>query len=221
MDGSSSLGLDASHDARKTDLPAALEPINRRDISATILSALAIGASFPAISRADDTLQNYKDLTYGATFDVPSGWQKTETNLSGDRKLVVYVDPKDDNTNAFVLFTPIAADYTSLGSFGNIDYVSRIVVPPQTKGFDGSALEKTNLIEAKQAKGNYFFEYTIQPDDTQPNRHFFTYWSVVPGECLVTFSAQSTEELFQTSEATRKLLKSSAESFKVGEDKKK
>lgn len=39
------------------------------------------------------------------------------------RQLVAAVDPTDSNLNAFIVFTPIAADYTSLGSFGTIDYV--------------------------------------------------------------------------------------------------
>ena len=46
-----------------------------------------------------------------------------------DGRLVVYSSPTDTDTNCFLAYTPTRPDFTSLGSFGNIDYVAATIVP--------------------------------------------------------------------------------------------
>ena len=70
----------------------------------------AVLAAPPALE-----LTTYRDAQYGDNFLVPQAWSKTEQDLPGGRRLVAMADPQDSNSNVFLLYTPIAADYTSLG----------------------------------------------------------------------------------------------------------
>ena len=104
-----------------------------------------------------------------------------------------------------MLFTPVAADYRGLGSFGTIDLVARTVIP------EGPGIE-SNLLDSKQVKGNYFFDYTIKAAADAPVRHLLTIFAVVPGQMLVTYSAQTTEANYAKEKA---LLMKAIDSFSI------
>eukprot|EP00965_Chrysotila_dentata_P060723 2011929-Pleurochrysis_carterae.AAC.1 len=115
------------------------------------LSALVVHAAYAA--EKPTAANEYVDQEYGVSFVVPSGyvdrppvpapfdglvsiarhtlceWSPEESELSGGRKLLAATDPADTDFNLFVAFTPIRGDYTSLGSFGNIDFVGSTILP--------------------------------------------------------------------------------------------
>ena len=99
----------------------------------------------------------------------------------------------------------MAADYSTLGSFGTIDLVARTVIP------EGPGIEST-LLDSKTLRSNYFFDYTIKASAEQPLRHLLTVFAVVPGQTLVTFSAQSTEAEYGAKKA---LLQKAIDSFVI------
>lgn len=177
---------------------------NRRSFLA---GTAAIGASIvaPGPSRATEDFTLYSDVKLGVKFEVPASWQKSEQEISGGRRLVIWVDPKDPDTNCFVAYTPVRGDYMSLGSFGPVDAVAMTVVPKAPN-------LKSKLLEAKQLKGNYFFDYTVQSED-QVARHLNTIFAVVPGEMLVTFTSQTTEERFSDLKPT---ISKGVDSFAIG-----
>ena len=37
----------------------------------------------------------------------------------------------DSDFSVFIVFQPVAADFTSLGSFGTLEYVGRTLMPPE------------------------------------------------------------------------------------------
>ena len=53
-------------------------------------------------------------------------FDKSAKYTGSDRRLVLFVDPKDPNFNAFVAYTPVRGDYTQVSSFGNIDQVTLV-----------------------------------------------------------------------------------------------
>ena len=146
-------------------------------------------------SAADVELNTYKDPEYGDSFLLPSGWELSENELSGGRKLVAAADPQDTNSNVFILYTPLAPDYTSLGSFGNIDYVASTFLPPAgSEGISGRMIEQTAL------RGAYVYDYVIEQRGN-PTRHLRTLVTVAlevgRGKRLVTLTAQCDEAKHQ------------------------
>ena len=131
---------------------------------------------------------------------MPGTWKPSTNELTGGRRLVVFADPNDENSNIFLLYTPLAADYTSLGSFGNIDYVANTVLP--TCGGDRSSCSlavdgiEGKLIEQKTVRGSYIYDYTIRQTG-QPTRHLLSLFTVKleagRGKELVTLTAQCEE----------------------------
>ena len=146
---------------RLTRSPAAL-PIGRR---AALSSLAVLSGQASAVDKPGAELQLHKDREYGDNFLVPSGWAASENELSGGRKLVAFADPGDSDSNIFILWTPLAADYTSLGSFGNINYVSSTFLP--TCGSDRSACTlaadgiEGRLLESVAVRGSYVYDCAL------------------------------------------------------------
>ena len=105
---------------------------------------------------------------------MPATRERKESSLeSGARRLIVFVNPKDADENAFVLFSPVQPDYTSLGSFGSIDNVAATVLPP--------ADFPSEMLEMASEKGSYVFDYTITAPG-EPKRHLKTAFSPCAGD---------------------------------------
>jgi len=172
-----------------------------------------IARSLPAIA-ADET-KAYTDKQTGATFQVPADWTVSENELQTGQKLVAAVDPSDENLNAFLAFTPIQADYPSLGSFGTIDYVAGTILPECNKALcelDKDGVEG-KMLEQAVVKGNYLFDYTIATAE-QPTRHLRTVFAIQAedgrGKTLVTLTAQCLQSRHSQVQST---LKSVCDSF--------
>ena len=116
----------------------------------------------------------------------------------------MFTSPEDSNSNVFLLYTPLAPDYTSLGSFGNIDYVATTVLP--TCGGDRNSCSlavdgiEGTMLSSKTVKGSYVYDYIIRQSG-QPSRHLLTLFTIKleagRGKQLVTLTAQCTEDRHQ------------------------
>jgi hypothetical protein len=173
--------------------PGLTHGLDRRAVLAQAPAFFAACAAASAVQEAGaaEELKTYKDAEYGDSFLIPSGWELSENELSGGRKLVAAADPQDPNSNVFILYTPLAPDYTSLGSFGNIDYVANTFLPPkESDGISG------RMIEQVAARGSYIYDYVIEQRGN-PTRHLRTAVTVAleegRGKRLVTLTAQCDE----------------------------
>lgn len=81
----------------------------------------------PFGASAEDDLVEYQDATWKFAVKVPSGWEKSIQSLPDRRKIDLYIKPgSNQKTLIFIAYTPVRADFTSLGSFGSVDEVSCI-----------------------------------------------------------------------------------------------
>ncbi|EOD38407.1 hypothetical protein EMIHUDRAFT_251808 [Emiliania huxleyi CCMP1516] len=112
------LGLASALRPTPTHLAFALSQpaLSRR----ALLPALAAAATVrPSPALAADALEQHTTGSYQVTFGAPAGWPVSEQELQGSRYLYIATDPAEpDSANVVLTFQPLAADYTSLGSFG-------------------------------------------------------------------------------------------------------
>lgn len=113
-------------------------------------------------------------LRLSVSFGIPAGWEATPNELADGRRLVLASDPSNSDTNIFIAFTPIRPDYSSLGSFGNIDYVASTVIPScgqngACRFANGDAIEG-RMIASSVRKGNYVYDYTIEQKNGPTSR---------------------------------------------------
>eukprot|EP00188_Purpureofilum_apyrenoidigerum_P001283 Plantae.Rhodophyta-Purpureofilum_apyrenoidigerum.ctg16890.p1 GENE.Plantae.Rhodophyta-Purpureofilum_apyrenoidigerum.ctg16890~~Plantae.Rhodophyta-Purpureofilum_apyrenoidigerum.ctg16890.p1 ORF type:complete len:198 (+),score=30.42 Plantae.Rhodophyta-Purpureofilum_apyrenoidigerum.ctg16890:136-729(+) len=140
---------------------------------------LAPGLLLPKIAQA----RVVKDESIGFEFTVPENWKESNSVLSGGRKLYLYI--KDD-VNVSAVATPIAGDYQRLTSFGGVDTVAKTILPNQVNG-------KMNNIDTKPDR--YIFDYNITPPNNT-EKHLITLFTMRPGKCIVTITAQCDEKNF-------------------------
>ena len=184
-------------------------PLSSPD-AAAMNRRVALGAALsisllPTVAGAADAVQTYRDTEFPVSFTVPASWEKKE-NVLGARRLIVFVNPNDANENAFIIFSPVQPDYTSLASFGNIDNVASTVLPP-------AADFPSEMLEMGSKNGNYYFDYTITAPG-EPKRHLKTAFSLVPATCLITFTSQTTEARFaDSSDSSAATLKANLGSY--------
>jgi len=156
----------------------------------------AVTAGYAQQSTAASDLRMYKDSRYGVSFGIPMAWEATPNELPDGRRLVLASDPNDSDTNVFIAFTPIRPDYSSLGSFGNIDYVASTVIPSCSSNgacrfANGDAIEG-RMISSAVRKGNYVYDYTIEQKNG-PKRHLLSLFTVqadAGASILVSLTAQ-------------------------------
>ena len=177
-----------------------------------LAAALAAGTTGVLPATADIPLDTYTDKEYGVSFGIPKGWQAVPNELADGRVLIAATDPTDPEFNLYIIFSPIAGDYTSLGAFGNIDYVAGTVIPECNKAT--CSIAAGDPIEGKMlgqevVKGNYVYDYTIQQVN-QPARRLRSVWTVLPGggksasSRLIALTAQCLESKYAAYEPTMK-----------------
>ncbi|CAM9948634.1 unnamed protein product [Phaeothamnion confervicola] len=145
------------------------------------VGAAVAASTLPPVAGAAST-QTYTDQQYGITFDAPSSWTRDEKEITGRRRLIVFADPDDPTTNAFIAYTPIRGDFISLGSFGTVDDVSHTVLP------EGEGIS-SELVRLEAKNRTYIFDYIVRQTG-RPDKRIKTRWYVVPGNQLVTVTAQ-------------------------------
>lgn len=166
-----------------------------------LLTGLLVTAS-PSSGSAVDYSQ-YSNERYHTKLSYPSEWKEKSGDL-GERNLIAFVDPKDGQKSASIVFTPIPGDFTRLSSFGDLH---SYLVP---KG-EGITLD---LIEEKTKGNAYILEYVITSPD-EPSRHVKTVFGLRPQETVVGLTIQSKEEDFA---AVADDFKRIFESFKFDDD---
>jgi len=174
---------------------------------------LSIGAAAATASSAHaEDSKTFVDKENGIQFDIPAAWTVSESELSGGRKLVVASDPSNVDFNAFIAFTPIAGDYSSLGSFGNLESVGATLLPQCNSG--QCQLETDNIegkmLDSSVVKGAYVYDYLISATGA-PQRHLRSLFSIKveptrASSTLVTLTAQCLETNYQAAAPTLKMV---------------
>ena len=115
-------------------------------------------------------------------------------------------------TLAFIAYTPLRDDYTSLASFGSVDQVAQTTILPKS---DLAGLKDTSQMLSATSKNNaYYFDYITTPVvPTEPGsgsgsltktlkpQHFRSIFTMLPlkgaaGLTLVTITLQTSEERY-------------------------
>lgn len=182
-----------------------------------LLPALAAALAGPATLlpptralAAETTLTKFSDSRYGVSFSVPSGWEAVPQELADGRKIVLASDPSDENANVFIAYTPIRPDYSSLGSFGTIDYVASTVIPKcgasgECRFANGDTIEGL-MLSSDTVNGCYVYDYTIE-QSRGPKRHLrslFTIKADGGASVLIGLTAQCLEPRYAELASTYK-----------------
>jgi len=185
-----------------------IDGLSRRSTLSVLPAAAAVwAASLGGVrpAAADVALETFTEKFYCVSVGLPKGWEPITTSLT-TRILVAAADPKDPDFQVNLLFTSIASDYTSLGSFGTIDYVAANTVIPPGSIAAGDVIEG-KLLGQETVKGNYVYDYTNQEllkmrvkgeiqSTLLPKRRLRSLFAVLPGgeqrasSTLVTLTAQ-------------------------------
>eukprot|EP00904_Undaria_pinnatifida_P014273 jgi/Undpi1/9977/HiC_scaffold_28.g12431.m1 len=170
----------SSDDSLKTDVDKAPSASRLEFLrSAGMIATSAAGAALlPKPSSAEE----FTDDVLGFKFQTPDGWERGEAQISGRRKIIVYTSPKNPGANAFVAYTPVRGDFTTLGSFGTLDEVSKTVLP-EAEGV------KSRMVDSYAVKNCYVYDYVVSQEG-RPEKH-------IKGQ-LATITAQCNEEDYPT-----------------------
>ncbi|KAL7568683.1 hypothetical protein ACA910_021680 [Epithemia clementina (nom. ined.)] len=166
------------------------------------LSAAFVAKARPAIAAAGVSLQTFQDEKTGVAIDIPANWVPSKQQLPDRRTLLLWTDPNNKESLIFIAFTPVRDDFTSLGSFGNVDQVAAQTILPKGKiaGFDVEA----KMLSAVSSKQAYFFDYVQNVPGVQPTTHFRTIFTLRQGATggagavLVTITAQTLESRYES-----------------------
>lgn len=154
------------------------------------------------VFAAENEWTTFNDSKNGFSIAIPSSWSQSEQELFDRRKIIVWTDPSDTSTAAFIAYTPVRDDFTSLGSFGSVDQVAAQTVLPKGKIMDENSENESKLISAVSAKQAYIFDYVQKIGSTQPQTHYRTIFTLQQGATggagavLVTISLQTPEERY-------------------------
>lgn len=167
-------------------------------ISTTSGSIAAIAFGLPNVAYAASSLTDFNDPQHGFSIKVPADWVATNQQLPDRRKINMWTDPNDPSTLLFIAYTPVRADYTSLGSFGSVDQVAEQTILPKG-ALMGEVDVDAKMLSATADKQAYFFDYR-QATPKLPLTHFRAIFTLQQGATtggagavLVTVTAQTPE----------------------------
>lgn len=187
---------------QKSLSPTDQNEVSRRNLLASS-AAMAAAALLinPSNARANDGLFKYEDPEYKFSVELPD-WEKSEQTLPDRRKIVLYIKPDSNlKTLVFLAFTPVRADFTSLGSFGSVEDVAYSTILPKST-LAGKEEIESKMLSAESKKSAYYFDY-YQVAPGQPKTHFRTVFSLatgttsMAGSILVTITAQTPESDYE------------------------
>jgi len=181
--------------------------------AALITAATAATGSFPAFAidqEANSPFIMYRDETAGFEVKTPSGWQKSEQSLPDRRRIVLFVNPNENDASAdkdlmFIAYTPVRDDFTALSSFGSVDQVGQMTILP--KGEIAGQESESKMLDSESKKNSYYFDYVTKTPD-QPKRHLRTVFNLVQGATggggavLVTITVQTTDDRYEALKGT-------------------
>jgi len=160
-----------------------------------VTSFLAISSLTPPPALASTSqLKDYIDPNYSFKLSYPSSWVYTTQTLSDRRVLNLFVSPDIFGASAFVSYTPVRDDFTSLGSFGTVEQVGQSTILP--KGDLANTGISSTLLSSTSKNDAYYFDYTV--DVNGEVKHLRTVFTLVgkegnAGKVIVTFTVQCNE----------------------------
>ena len=166
----------------------------KRILGVTGVAALSSILFFnsPMSAEASGEYSSYRNDRFHTSLKYPSDWLEKNGDLSGGRSVDAFVDPKDSDVSASVVYTPIPADFTKLTSFGDLQ---SYLLPKNQDGYEYKLISEST-------KGNmYILEYIAIAPKTEnlPERHVKTVFALRPAETVVGLTIQSPEEKFESS----------------------
>eukprot|EP00775_Hariotina_reticulata_P006301 gene6301-6536_t len=171
----------------------------------------------PTAAQADveTAVKQYVDPQDSFQLAVPSGWLEEETQLdgnssftgsSGARRTLIWYSPDmpASEVNVTLTITNTSAEFTRLGSFGNVFTFGQNLVNSmdqrfllRVRGNKGSEpVQIARLEDALETKGMYFVDYTIEKLPG-PKRHLYSLVALAFNgryNRLYTLTAQCLEE---------------------------
>jgi PsbP len=170
--------------------------------AATSFLALSLPPQ-PSDAAGSLSYSTYSDPVHGFAIDIPSNWNGPTTQKLPDRRSILLWTPAESSTApttlAFLAFTPIRDDFTSLASFGSVSQVAQQTILPKGAIMDETSDVKANLLEARtvSSPSAYVFDYTQIVPPQQPDEiHYRTIFYLAvgatggAGNVLVTFTLQ-------------------------------
>ncbi|KAL6769564.1 CGLD14 [Auxenochlorella protothecoides x Auxenochlorella symbiontica] len=132
--------------------------------------------------------QQYMDEPDGFAITLPPGWQQRVgqlagvnnrlSNSAGLKRAISWHPDGNLNVNVSVTVSPLAADFTSITSFGRPEEFGQALVNQMDRSFltragalgrGASRREQTaQLVSARQAGPSYLVSYTVSPVDLAP-----------------------------------------------------
>jgi hypothetical protein len=162
--------------------------------AALVVGTVTLLSSSVLPAEAAVTVNTYINQRYHTKIDYPSDWEDKTALLPSDsgyvdsRMLVAFVDPKNADVSASLVFSPVPADFARLTSFGGKDNLRSYVMPKGTADFPIS-YEVLN----ENVKGEtYTAEYIISAPDV-PTRHVISAFALRPAESVVGLTVQCKE----------------------------
>ena len=114
------------------------------------VTVFTVGCSFflapHAADAAASNVKTYVNTRYHTKIDYPADFEDALGNVDDDasgRKVVAFIDPKNKDVSASLVFTAIPADYTRLTSFGTKDMIRAFVVPKEQDGLTTQLLSES------------------------------------------------------------------------------
>jgi len=151
--------------------------------------ALALGGSGPAFA------ETYQNPRYHTTFEPPAGWTFSTGQISGERKVEAWVDPKNAVNSVSLVISPVPADFTRLTSFGGgKDTLQEYLIPR------GEGIECT-VVDEKVKGETYTLEYIVAAPNN-PTRHVITAFALRPAESVVGLTVTAEEAEWRSLEAS-------------------
>lgn len=177
---------------RRLSLPKLAKQASAASVSALLgLQLLSPLTSFASVSTPFST---YTNSRFHTSLGYPSTWEEKSGSLAGERTVIAFVDSKNPSTSASLVFTPIPADYSRLGSFGGKETLRQYLFPK------GEGIE-ANLVNEYIKGDSYYLEYVVSAPD-QPKRHVYTVFALRPQETVVGLTLQTNEEAYLTYKET-------------------
>jgi len=172
-----------------TERPAGGLILSRRLAAFAPVPLVAVGTlAVPSLGFAAG-YEPYEDSRL--TLEYPSGWTATESTLADRRKLLVFTSGRDQNENINVVFSPVPGDFERIGAFGNVERAGALFTPNR-EGISSKMLAAGVWPDGE----GYVYEYTQQIGAR--DNHFRTIMALIPGNYLVTVTAQTTSASWPT-----------------------
>ncbi|KAL3692629.1 hypothetical protein R1sor_006280 [Riccia sorocarpa] len=212
----------STHRGHGTQVAIVNNPIiARRELIGNAASLLLSSVAFPAIAASEkgseDGFTLYQDDTDKYSLLVPNEWVKGEGNIkakNSQRKVTAFYPESDSSANVNIVITGLAADFTSLGSFGTAEMFAENLVNSLDRSWQKPPGQKARLINESSRNGMYYLEYTIEkPGESQ--RHLLSVVGIASNgwyNRLYTVTAQYGED---DSDKYKERLKRIVSSFRL------